>query len=253
MSSNIFNFGEKVKGFEIRVLNEREVRAGAGILFFFAMLAFTSAWFTGNFYPTKLFVVAFLIDFFIRIFVNPRYAPSLILGRFVVNNQEPEYVGAPQKRFAWALGFGLGVIMFFLAVINNIMGPVNLLVCVICLLLLFLETSFGICLGCKMYNKFNKDKAKLCPGGSCEIKKRDSIQKITFRQIMVTVLFLVVIVSVGQSSLLKKNKEGIISDGFNNSTVIEENDWSPGSCAIPDWVKDIGHEEKYKKHHGCEE
>jgi hypothetical protein len=31
--STVFYFGEKVDEYEVRVLNEREVRAGAGILF----------------------------------------------------------------------------------------------------------------------------------------------------------------------------------------------------------------------------
>lgn len=30
----IFEFGEQVEGYEVRVLNERAVRASAGILFF---------------------------------------------------------------------------------------------------------------------------------------------------------------------------------------------------------------------------
>lgn len=134
---NIFYFGEKIKGFDIRVLNEREVRASAGILFFFAMIAFMNAWLTGNFYITKIFVVSFLVDFFIRIFINPKYSPSLLFGRFFVINQKPEYVGAAQKRFAWGIGFILAITMFFLVVINNVIGPINLFICLSCLILLF--------------------------------------------------------------------------------------------------------------------
>jgi hypothetical protein len=29
----------------------------------------------------------------------------MIMGRWIVNNQTPEYVGAPQKKWAWAFGF----------------------------------------------------------------------------------------------------------------------------------------------------
>jgi hypothetical protein len=47
-----------------------------------------------------VFVVAFLIDFTVRIFINPRYAPSLIVGQWMVRRQQPEWTGAPQKRFA---------------------------------------------------------------------------------------------------------------------------------------------------------
>src|SRR4030065_946097 len=97
--STIFSFGERVEGYEVNVLNEREVRASAGILFFLALVAFMNAWLTGNFQPTRIFVVAFLIDFAIRVLVNPKYSPSLVLGQFAVRNQVPEYVGATQKRF----------------------------------------------------------------------------------------------------------------------------------------------------------
>jgi hypothetical protein len=68
------------------------------------MIAFMNAWLTGNFAPTRVFVVAFLIDFALRLFVSPRYAPSLIVGQWLVRRQQPEWTGAPQKRFAWAIG-----------------------------------------------------------------------------------------------------------------------------------------------------
>ena len=149
---NIFYFGEKVEGYDVRVLNEREVRAGAGILFLFAGISFMNSWLVGDFQYTKIFVIAFLIEFIIRIFINPKYAPSLILGRLMTKKQIPEYVGAKQKRFAWFVGLVLATIMFFVLVLNNIIGPINLLVCLTCLVLLFFESVFGICLACKVYN-----------------------------------------------------------------------------------------------------
>ncbi|NTV85937.1 MAG: DUF4395 domain-containing protein, partial [Burkholderiaceae bacterium] len=148
--STLFEFGDKIDGYAVRVLNERAVRASAGILFFLALIAFMNAWLVGNFQPTRVFVVLFLVDFTIRIFINPRFAPSLIVGQWVVRKQQPEYVGAPQKRFAWAFGFLLALAMLFLMVINHVIGPINLIVCASCLLLLFFETAFGICIGCKV-------------------------------------------------------------------------------------------------------
>src|SRR3989338_335533 len=102
-------FGETVEGYAVPVLNERAVRAGAGLLFFLAIVAFMNSWLTVNFQPTRVFVVAFLIDFTVRIFINPRYAPSLIVGQWMVRRQQPEWTGAPQKRFAWAIGFALAL------------------------------------------------------------------------------------------------------------------------------------------------
>jgi len=118
--SGMLGFGEQVHGYPVRVLNERTVRAAAGIVFFFAIVSFMNAWLIGNFQPTRVFVVAFLIDFTIRIFIKARYAPSLILGQWFVRKQQPDYVGAPQKRFAWAIGFALALTMLYLVVVNNL-------------------------------------------------------------------------------------------------------------------------------------
>ena len=236
----IFHFGEKVRGYDIRVLNEREARAAAGIMFFFAIIAFMNAWLVGNFEIIKLVVVTFLIDFFIRVFINPKYSPTLVLGRLATKNQKPEYTGAPQKRFAWGLGFALASIMFYLVVINNVRGPINLSICSLCLILLFFETSFGICIGCKMYSLFNKP--KLCPGGVCEIKIKEKIQKINYAQIIITILFLALIIFFALSGTL----ETISVKNRNSELSLQED------CEAPEWAIKMGHEELYKLHHGCE-
>jgi len=108
--SPVFSFGERIEGCAVPVLDERAVRAAVGIVFPFAMVAFMNAWLVGDFRPTRGFVFAFLVDFGIRIFVSPSGAPSLIVGRWVVRRQQPEFVGAPQKRFAWAIGFVLALL-----------------------------------------------------------------------------------------------------------------------------------------------
>ena len=238
--NNLFSFGEKIPEYEIKVLNEREVRASAGILFLFAMIAFLNSWLTGDFTITKIFVTVFLVEFTIRVLINPKYAPLLVISRFFVRNQEVEYVGAPQKRFAWLIGLFLAVLMFYLIVLNNVIGPFNLLVCVICLTLLFFEAAFGICLGCKIYNLFHKQKAELCPGNACAVKDRVAIQKINPIQWALVPLFLGLIFAIANSSLIHANTQNISSD-----TKLSED------CEIPDWVKKIGHEEKWKLHNGC--
>ena len=139
----LFQFGENHPDYPVRVLNEREARGAAGIMFLFALVAFMNAWFKGDFTPTKLTIVAFFIDFFIRVLVNPRYSPTLIMARWMVNNQTAEYVGAPQKRFAWGIGLALATLMMYVVVLNDVRGPINMITCLICLILLFFETSFG--------------------------------------------------------------------------------------------------------------
>ena len=200
---NLFQFGKKIKGFDIRVLNERVGRAGSGIFLVFGLIAFMNAWLTGNFKIIKIFVITFLIDFFIRLFINPKYSPSLIIGRFMVQNQKPEYTGAPQKKFAWGIGFIIAITMFFLVVMNNITGPLISYIGLAILTFFFFESAFGICLGCKVYNLFHKEKAKLCPGGVCETTKKEKIQRISFIQIIITILFILLIIFIASSGLLK--------------------------------------------------
>ena len=110
--NKIIGFGETVPGYDVPVLNEREVRAAAGILFFFALVSFLNSWLMGNFRLTQIFVIAFLIDFTIRIFINPRFSPSMILGRLAVRKQAPEWAGAPQGGKCtppdWAVAMGHG-------------------------------------------------------------------------------------------------------------------------------------------------
>jgi len=184
-----FYFGENIKGYEIPVLNEREARAGAGILLLPAITSFLISFLTHEFTFTKIFVTVFMIDFFIRIFINPKYAPSLILGRIFVQNQTPEYVGAAQKRFAWMIGFILSVIMFFMIVIFEIMSPIKIALCLLCIALLFSETAFGICLGCIVYHKIQGKNIQYCPGDVCEVKSKDKIQIISKIQLLIIFIF----------------------------------------------------------------
>ena len=154
-TKDFFTYGEKVEGYDVRVLNEREARAAAAILFVGAFLGLVNGVMLGTAVFSKYFVTFFAIDFTMRI-IQPRYAPSLLLGRFFVQNQTPEYVGATQKRFAWALGFLLAWPMFYYLVIDFQPNPIKVLVCLICMALLFFEAAFSICLGCKIFSLIKK-------------------------------------------------------------------------------------------------
>lgn len=193
-ANKIIKFGEDVEGYSIPVLNEREVRAAAGLLFLLMFISILTVIMKGNFLMLKYAIVIFLTDFLIRVFINPKYAPTLILGRLVVFNQTPEYVGAQQKKFAWVIGLALGVIMLVLQIIVNSFSPITGLICFICLIFLFFESAFGICLGCKFYSWFYKEKAQYCPGEVCDVKSRQPIQKTSVTQLMVVVGFIAWIV-----------------------------------------------------------
>ena len=78
MYPSIFQFGQLHPDYAVPVLNERAVRASAGLLLLAGLVAFMNAWLVGNFALTRVFVVVFLVDFSIRIWVNPRFSPTLV-------------------------------------------------------------------------------------------------------------------------------------------------------------------------------
>src|SRR5689334_12274753 len=107
----VIKFGEAVEGYNIPVLNEREIRASAGILFLATSFSLVMIVFKDNFLPIKYVITLFVTDFIIRVFINPKFSPTLIMGRLIVRNQVPEYVGARQKKFAWIIGIILSATM----------------------------------------------------------------------------------------------------------------------------------------------
>jgi len=191
--NKIIKFGEDVEGYNIPVLNEREIRASAGILFLVMFMSLMLIIFKQNFVPIKYGITMFLTDFIIRVFVNPKYSPTLIIGRLIVGRQNPEYVGAAQKKVAWIIGVILAAIMFIFLVVVNAYSPITGIICLICLIFLFFESSFGICLGCKFYSMFYKEKAQYCPGEVCDIKSKQDIQKTSKVQVLIVFGFIVYI------------------------------------------------------------
>ena len=187
--NNLIQFGENVEGYDIPVLNEREIRAAAGILFLATFISLMFILFQNNFLPIKYVITMFLADFILRVFVNPKFSPTLIIGRLIVYNQSPEYVGAKQKKFAWTIGVALSATMFILMVVVNSYSPITGIICLICLVFLFFESAFGICLGCKFYPLFFKEKAKQCPGEVCDVKSRQEIQKTSRAQLLIVFAF----------------------------------------------------------------
>lgn len=249
MSFQWFVFGQVKPEYAVPVLNERAVRAGAGLLFFFAMASFMNAWLMGNFAPTRVFVLAFLFDFLVRLFVNPAYAPSLVIGQWLVRRQQPEWTGAPQKRFAWVIGLLLALTMFFLVVVQGVVGPINLLVCGLCLMLLFFESAFGICIGCWIYNRFNAEQARLCPGGACEYMPPSSERLGLGHVLPLVLLALVVVLAVSHE---KSRAEPAAQPGTTEPGLPSAADPAEiARCKVPDFAKAMGHEAKWKLHNNC--
>jgi len=187
--SKLIQFGENVEGYDIPVLNEREIRAAAGILFLATFISLMFILFKNNFLPIKYVLITFLVDFIIRVFINPKFSPTLIMGRLIVGNQTPEYVGAQQKKFAWIIGVILSATMFIFMVVINSYSPITGVICFVCLMFLFFESAFGICLGCKFYPLFHKEKAQRCSGEVCDARSKQVIQKTSRIQLLIVLTF----------------------------------------------------------------
>jgi len=175
-------FGQIIPGLQIHgvdapypVLNERAVRAAAGIMLLIGAFGFIQALLLGQLLYLQFIVTLFMIDFGIRIGLNPRFSPIYACANVIVSKQKPEWVGAIQKKFAWSIGFVLATSMFVLLNVFGFTGIVTFSVCIICLIALYLETSFGICVGCTMYSQLiawgilKPEVKAACPGGSCSI------------------------------------------------------------------------------------
>ena len=193
----IIGFGEKVEGYDILVLNERELRATAGILFLMMYTSIMIVIFENQYLMLKYAIFIFLTDFIIRVFVNPKFSPTLIIGRMIVKNQVPEYVGAQQKKFAWIIGVIISATMFILIGILNFDTFITTLLCYVCLIFLFFEAAFGICIGCKIYTLVYKEKAQYCPGEVCDLNSRQEIQKTSKVQKFIVLGFIAYIFLIG--------------------------------------------------------
>lgn len=173
------SFGEYLEGHSYKVLDERQIRASAGIMFLLGLFAFINAFILEKYSVVPYISGILLFNFLVGIFINPKFAPTMFLAKIFTYKQTPLPIGAIQKKFAWSLGLGLALVIFVLSLFlikdPSFFDPVCLL-CIICLVLLFLETAFGICVGCKLYNLAIKVKLLKkpvekpnCMGDACEV------------------------------------------------------------------------------------
>ena len=176
---SIFSFGEYKEGSAYRVVDERVWRGSAGIMLLLGIIASINGFILNN-YEVIPYISGFLVlNFFIGVFINPKFAPTALVSRMLTYSQSPLWIGAVQKRFAWSLGLALSVCIFVLSLflVNDVtyFNPVCLL-CLLCLFLLYLEAAFGICVGCQLYHLSIRLKLMKqpevkpnCMGDSCDI------------------------------------------------------------------------------------
>lgn len=174
-----FSFGEYVDDIPYKVLDERKMRASAGIMFLMGIVAFINAFILQQYLAVTWVSGILTLNFIIGIFINPKFAPTHIIASIFTWKQTPLPIGAIQKKFAWSLGLAMSTTIFVLSfyLLNDVsyFGSVCTL-CLLCLLLLFLETSMGICVGCKLYfaalwlRILPKPKVRPnCQGNACEV------------------------------------------------------------------------------------
>ncbi len=176
----LISFGEFDNELGYLTLNERTMRASAGIMLLLGTIASING-FILNKYEIIPYISGFLmLNFIIGITINPKLSPTVFIGWLFVRKQSPLPIGAIQKKFAWSLGLALSSVIFILSLylVNDVtyFDPVCLL-CIGCLFLLFFETVFGICIGCKLYYLFiylkifkEPEVKPNCMGDSCEIE-----------------------------------------------------------------------------------
>jgi len=159
-----------------------------------------------NFENIALIVVwTIWVDFILKIFIWPEFSIFWNIVRPFIKNKEKFWVWAVQKKFAWIIGFILSTFVIYcllllswiiecsnpqvlaviqqveLNILNNlfIVLPMNpaILACVLCIIFMFLEAFFGICVWCKIYKTFvskwvmKEYEWQKCVNWACEMKK----------------------------------------------------------------------------------
>jgi hypothetical protein len=132
------------------VVNENEARAAAGVTMVLGAVAFSYAYFSRQYIPLQIVATLFFLEFLTRVLVGLRYSPIGVLARAMTSSQQPEWVSAKPKRFAWTLGLAM---TFAMTIITNsgVRGALPRTICVICLTLMWMESALGLCLGCQIY------------------------------------------------------------------------------------------------------
>lgn len=169
-------YGIQLKNESYGVVNEREVRAVAGFMFALGLTTLLVSVLTQKLALAQVVIPLFLLEFALKVFLGPTFSVLAPLVRPLISHMKPEWVGAIQKRFAWTLGMLFAATVYLLLFGLGMRGITPFVLCSICLLLMWLESAAGICMGCELYARLikkgymtkNSDGPK-CSGDSCEL------------------------------------------------------------------------------------
>jgi hypothetical protein len=180
-----YTYGQVIAGLtedgkELRagVFNEHEVRAAAGLTMVIGAVGFVYAYFAKEYVPLRIVTTIFFVEFLIRVTAGLRYSPMGLVAQWLTQRHAPEWVSAKPKRFAWTIGL---IMSFAMMVITNsgVRGLLPRTICLICLVLMWMESVLGLCLGCEIHGLMvrrgwtTKDHAfEVCAHGACEVPRK---------------------------------------------------------------------------------
>ena len=178
-------YGEVIRGTDANgqplqagVFEEGQVRAAAGLTLALGAVAFTYAYFVQIYAPIQIVTTLFFFEFLIRITAGINYSPVGMIAHWMTRQQQPQWVSAKPKRFAWTLGLVMSLAMMIITN-SGIRGPLPLTICLICLTLMWLEAVLGLCLGCEIHRLLvrrgwaERDEAyEICANGACVVEAR---------------------------------------------------------------------------------
>ena len=150
----IFWFWEDIENIPYKVLNENVVRMWAKIMFLLWSIALINVLFLDNYFVLPYISWFLFLNFFISIFINPKFWPIGIFSRYLVWRYNPVYVWAIQKRFALFLGFLLTGTIFVLSLylLNDISYfRIVCFLCLMCIVLMWMEWFLWVCAWCNIY------------------------------------------------------------------------------------------------------
>jgi hypothetical protein len=155
-------------------VDENRARAAAGLTMALGAIAFCYAYFDQIYWPLRVVSVLFAVDFLIRVTVGLSSSPAGVLAGLLTRRHRPEWVSVRPKRLAWSLGLAMSSAM---AVITNsgVHGWLPRSICLICIVLMWLEAVLGLCLGCELHVMLvargwarGDDPGLVCGHGACE-------------------------------------------------------------------------------------
>lgn len=188
-------------------VNEIEIRISTGITLILGVLSLCLVLFKAEYFIPLILVSLMITDFFLKVFLSPRFGIFGIFVRLFLKKWTEVWVGAVQKRFAWSIGLILSMFVLYCILIlgqyiapmewpqmitvtkileatrNNIANgvlivtPINptIFVCLICIIFMWSESVVGYCVGCSIYAWLVRKwwmkeyKWQNCINGKCEI------------------------------------------------------------------------------------